>query len=195
MGDMENLNQEIKSIQGVRRLIDIVGILAGVTSLVFPSIYGILFQPTESFVTPALILTVTFTLTFTLLPVAINYMVLSIALRFRSRDLKKIVAPGSEELLAPYLVKIAKHRTVLLTIGWVLTARTIYELLGPAFNILRLDSLDPAYAESILPAMLVGMAGVAVQGAFFAAAQFGLARFLKNQGQRLAEVKPEIPAN
>jgi hypothetical protein len=188
---MENLNQEIKSIQGVRRLIDVVGILAGVTSLVFPSVYGILFHPTESFVTPTIILTVT----FTLLPAAINYMVLSIALRFRSRDLKKIVATGSEELLASYLVKIAKHRTVLLTIGWVLTARTIYEVLGPAFNILRLDSLDPAYAENILPAMLVGMVGVAVQGAFFAAAQFGLARFLKNQGQRLTELKPEIPAN
>ena len=191
MGDMENLNQEIKSIQGVRRLIDIVGILAGVTSLVFPSVYGILFHPTESFVTPTIILTVT----FTLLPAAINYMVLSIALRFRSRDLKKIVATGSEELLAPYLVKIAKHRTVLLTIGWVLTARAVYEVLGPVFNILRLDSLDPAYAENILPAMLVGMVGVAVQGAFFAAAQFGLARFLKNQGQRLTELRPEIPAN
>jgi len=172
---MENLTQEIKSTKRTRLLIDIVGIILGVLSFAVPVFYGNLVTTT--------VLT---SVTLTLLPVAVNYMVLSIALRLRTRDLSKMVSAQSTDLLPAYLSKIAKHKTVLVTIGWVLTVKAVYDVLGPFFNIVRLSNFDPTYADEVQATMVVSIVASGVQGVLFAAAQFSLARFLKNQGLRLA---------
>ena len=94
---MQDLQHEITRITGIRRLIDVIGIFAGLTALLFPMFFGIVFQPREHYFTAILIWNVS----MGLLPIAFNLMVLAIALRLRARELDKI-AKAEPELIISY---------------------------------------------------------------------------------------------
>lgn len=191
---MQDLQIEITRITRVRRLLDVVGIFAGLTALLFPSLYGILIHPTEANFTSLLIWNVS----MGLLPVAFNLMVLSIALRLRARELKRIQQADESEsaaLLQSYLAKIDRHRIVLLTIGWLAVAKTVVETVFPVIAIVAVMTRVGEYSPIVFTQVLFQLGATIVQGLIFAVAQFGLARFLKGQGLRLAAPKAEITTN
>ena len=131
---MQDLQHEITRITGIRRLIDVIGIFAGLTALLFPMFFGIVFQPREHYFTAILIWNVS----MGLLPIAFNLMVLAIALRLRARELDKIAKAEPEQaqaLLDAYLTKIDRHRIVLLTVGWLAVAKAVLETLIPLATI------------------------------------------------------------
>lgn len=190
---MQDLKQEVSGTNKTRRLLDLVGIFFGLTALLFPPLVGILFHPTDHYFTSGLMIGVS----MGLLPIAFNLMVLSIVLRQRSKELKRYDSEPEQltTLLEAYLVKIGKHRIVLLTIGWLLAAKTVYETLIQVFNMVGLMTRVGEFSEQLLSVMLFQLGVSVVQGLIFTVIYFGLARFLKNQGLRLAAIKPEITTN
>ena len=92
-------------------------------------------------------------------------------------------------------MKIGKHRIVLLTIGWLLVAKTVFETLIQVLNMIGLTTRVGEFSEQLLTVMLFQLGVSVVQGLIFTVIYFGLARFLKNQGLRLAAIKPEITTN
>lgn len=192
---MQDLQFEITKITRVRRILDVAGIFAGLTALIFPSLSRFIFGPKgELSFQSFLILNVS----MGLLPIAFNLMVLSIALRLRARELGRISKAEPEQtasLLEAYLVKIDKHRIVLLTIGWLAVAKSVFETLATVFNLVGLMTREGEYSDALFALIAIQMAVSVAQGAAFATAQFGLARLLKNQGLRLALPKPEITTN
>lgn len=191
---MQDLQIEITRITGIRRLIDVIGIFAGLTALLFPMFFGIVFQPREHYFTSIL----TWNVSMGLLPIAFNFMVLSIALRFRVRDLKKIQQSEQDQvpaLLQAYLTKIERHRMVLLTIGWLAVAKSVVEITIPIMAIIGFFSRLGEYPATLVISFAIQMGVTIAQGVIFGSAQFGLARLLKGQGLRLAAPKAEITTN
>ena len=191
---MQDLQHEITRITGIRRLIDVIGIFAGLTALLFPMFFGIVFQPREHYFTAILIWNVS----MGLLPIAFNLMVLAIALRLRARELDKIAKAEPEQaqaLLDAYLTKIDRHRIVLLTVGWLAVAKSVVETLIPLATIAGILGRAGEYSSTLVMSVAIQMGVTVAQGLIFAFAQFGLAKFLKLQGLRLGTPKAEITTN
>lgn len=191
---MQDLQHEITRITGIRRLIDVIGIFAGLTALLFPMFFGIVFQPREHYFTAILIWNVS----MGLLPIAFNLMVLAIALRLRARELDKIAKAEPEQaqaLLDAYLTKIDRHRIVLLTVGWLAVAKSVVETLIPLATIAGILGRAGEYSSTLVMSVAIQMGVTLAQGLIFAFAQFGLAKFLKLQGLRLGTPKAEITTN
>ncbi len=191
---MQDLQHEITRITGIRRLIDEIGIFAGLTALLFPMFFGIVFQPREHYFTAILIWNVS----MGLLPIAFNLMVLAIALRLRARELDKIAKAEPEQaqaLLDAYLTKIDRHRIVLLTVGWLAVAKAVLETLIPLATIAGILGRAGEYSSTLVMSVAIQMGVTLAQGLIFAFAQFGLAKFLKLQGLRLGTPKAEITTN
>ncbi len=191
---MQDLQHEITRITGIRRLIDVIGIFAGLTALLFPMFFGIVFQPREHYFTAILIWNVS----MGLLPIAFNLMVLAIALRLRARELDKIAKAEPEQaqaLLDAYLTKIDRHRIVLLTVGWLAVAKAVLETLIPLATIAGILGRAGEYSSTLVISVAIQMGVTVAQGLIFAFAQFGLAKFLKLQGLRLGTPKAEITTN
>ncbi|MEY4654857.1 MAG: hypothetical protein RL523_256 [Actinomycetota bacterium] len=191
---MQDLQHEITRITGIRRLIDVIGIFAGLTALLFPMFFGIVFQPREHYFTAILIWNVS----MGLLPIAFNLMVLAIALRLRARELDKIAKAEPEQaqaLLDAYLTKIDRHRIVLLTVGWLAVAKAVLETLIPLATIAGILGRAGEYSSTLVMSVAIQMGVTVAQGLIFAFAQFGLAKFLKLQGLRLGTPKAEITTN
>ncbi len=191
---MQDLQHEITRITGIRRLIDVIGIFAGLTALLFPMFFGIVFQPREHYFTAILIWNVS----MGLLPIVFNLMVLAIALRLRARELDKIAKAEPEQaqaLLDAYLTKIDRHRIVLLTVGWLAVAKSVVETLIPLATIAGILGRAGEYSSTLVISVAIQMGVTLAQGLIFAFAQFGLAKFLKLQGLRLGTPKAEITTN
>jgi len=191
---MQDLQHEITRITGIRRLIDVIGIFAGLTALLFPMFFGIVFQPREHYFTAILIWNVS----MGLLPIAFNLMVLAIALRLRARELDKIAKAEPEQaqaLLDAYLTKIDRHRIVLLTVGWLAVAKAVLETLIPLATIAGILGRAGEYSSTLVISVAIQMGVTVAQGLIFAFTQFGLAKFLKLQGLRLGTPKAEITTN
>ncbi len=191
---MQDLQHEITRITGIRRLIDVIGIFAGLTALLFPMFFGIVFQPREHYFTAILIWNVS----MGLLPIAFNLMVLAIALRLRARELDKIAKAEPEQaqaLLDAYLTKIDRHRIVLLTVGWLAVAKSVVETLIPLATIAGILGRAGEYSSTLVISVAIQMGVTVAQGLIFAFTQFGLAKFLKLQGLRLGTPKAEITTN
>lgn len=183
---MQDLQFEITKITRVRRILDAAGIFAGLTALIFPSLSRFIFGPKGDLSFQSFLI---WNVSMGLLPIAFNLMVLSIALRLRARELSRISKAEPEQtasLLEAYLVKIDKHRIVLLTIGWLAVAKSVFETLATVFNLVGLMTREGEYSDALFALIAIQMGVSVAQGAAFAAAQFGLARLLKNQGLRLA---------
>lgn len=192
---MQDLQFEITKITRVRRILDVAGIFAGLTALIFPSLSNFIFNPKGDLNLQSILI---WNVSMGLLPIAFNFMVLSIALRFRVRDLKKIQQSEQDQvpaLLQAYLTKIERHRMVLLTIGWLAVAKSVVEITIPIMAIIGFFSRLGEYPATLVISFAIQMGVTIAQGVIFGSAQFGLARLLKGQGLRLAAPKAEITTN
>jgi len=135
----EYLQQQITLLDKLRRLVKTTGISAGAASAVIPII--------TTFITFSGVLgaggsglfELGITVTIIAFPLAINFMVLEIALRGRIADLNHIgVAVGDPEslgkLLASYLGKIVVHRIILWIVGALLALQAFGQIQDLGMN-------------------------------------------------------------